>query len=314
MQRAAPIAVVGNINLDVKTGPLPTDPRILCDGETSVSEIYESVGGGGANTAVAAARMGGAVHFCGAIGDDALGERLRTFLARCGVKPHLAVKRSPTGRSIALNWDRHQRHFVSCLPSSALLDVEDVDVAAFAAAGCRHLYRADLWFAPRMLSNGNLQLLHEARHWGMQTSIDVNWDPHWHAGRDDRRVRERIEQLTRTLPAVTYVHGNARELCFFTATGTLPEAAAWFFEHGVQWLIVHLGTEGSAALAAAGTSVQVPAEPVSEVACEAGTGDIFTAAFLLRDELDSRQRLAECNAIAARHLSGTGGFLPQLDP
>src|SRR5271167_4300472 len=105
MERAAPIAVVGNINLDVKTGPIPTDPRVLCDGETSVSEIYESIGGGGANTAVAAARMGGTVHFCGAIGDDALGERLRTFLAGCGVEPHLAVKRAATGRSIALNWD-----------------------------------------------------------------------------------------------------------------------------------------------------------------------------------------------------------------
>jgi sugar/nucleoside kinase (ribokinase family) len=313
-RQAAPIAVVGNINLDVKTGPIPADPRILSDGETSVSEIYESVGGGGANTAVAGARMGGTVHFCGAIGDDAIGERLRTFLARCGVTPQLAVKRAPTGRSIALNWDQHQRHFVSCLPSSALLDVADVDVAALAAAGCRHLYRADLWFAPRMLPDGNLHLLREARRGGMQTSIDINWDPHWHVGRDARLVRERIDAVTRVLPEVTYVHGNERELCFFTAKGALPEAAAWFFDHGVQGLIAHLGPAGSAAMTADGTIIHVPAERVSHVACEAGTGDIFTAAFLLRGGLEPRTRLTECNAVAARHLSGSGDLLPRLDP
>jgi sugar/nucleoside kinase (ribokinase family) len=311
---SAPIAVVGNINLDVKTGPIPADPRILSEGETSVGEIYESVGGGGANTAVAAARTGGAVYFCGAIGDDTLGERLRAFLAKCGVRPHLSVKRTPTGRSIALSWDRHQRHFVSCLPSSLLLDVDDVDVDALAASGCRHLYRADLWFAPRMLADGNVRLLREARRHGMQTSIDVNWDPHWHAGRDDRLVRERIEAVARTLPEVTYVHGNERELCFFAAARTLREAAGWFFDRGARALIVHLGPGGSAALAADGTIVQVPAEPVGRVACEAGTGDIFTAAFLLRDGMDLRLRLAESNAVAARHLSGNGDFLPRLDP
>ena len=151
------------------------------------------------------------------------------------------MKRAPTGRSIALNWDRHQRHFVSCLPSSSLLDLADVDVAALAAAGCHHLYRADLSFAPRMLPEGNLQLLREARRYGMKTSIDVNWDPHWHAGRDDRIVRERIDAVAGTLAAVTYVHRNERELCFFTAAGTLAEAAAWFFDRGVQWVIAHLG-------------------------------------------------------------------------
>ena len=66
-------------------------------------------------------------------------------------------------------------------------------------------------------------------------------------------------------------------------------------------------------MSTSGTIVQVPAEGVSQVACEAGTGDIFTAAFLLRDGLEPRRRLTECNAVAARHLSGRGDFLPRLD-
>jgi sugar/nucleoside kinase (ribokinase family) len=307
------IAVVGNINLDVKTGPVPADPRLFRDGETSVAEIYEAIGGGGANTAVAAAMLHGNVTLCGAVGDDALGARLQQFLARHGVTPRLAVKAAPTGRAIALNWEQHQRHFVSCLPSAALLEADDVNIAALAEAGCRHLYRADVWFAPRTLADGNLRWLSDARSRGMQTSIDINWDPHWHAGRDDPHVRRRIGAVTPLLPLLTYVHGNERELRFFAGAASLDHAAKWFFAHGAQTLIVHLGPDGSAALSAGGAAVHVPGGPVDRVVCEAGTGDVFTAAFLLRDGMEMRQRLAECNAVATAHLSGNACFLPRLD-
>jgi len=307
------IAVVGNINLDVKTAPVPPDPRLFRDGETSIAEIYEAIGGGGANTAIAAASLQGHVTFCGAVGDDTLGARLRQFLAHCGVTPCLAVKPAPTGRSIALSWDQHQRHFVSCLPSAALLEADDVDVAALAGAGCRHLYRADVWFAPRMLAEGNLRLLSDARSHGMETSIDVNWDPHWHAGRDDPDVQERIATVTRLLPLLTYVHGNEWELRFFAGAESLDDAANWFFAHGAKTLIVHLGAGGSAALQTGAEAVYVPAAAVERVACEAGTGDVFTAAFLVRDGMETRRRLAECNAVAAAHLSGSGRFIPRLE-
>jgi sugar/nucleoside kinase (ribokinase family) len=306
------IAIVGNINVDYKTGSIPADPRIFVDGETSIGEIYESVGGGGANTAVAASRMGGQVVFCGAIGNDALGRRLEAFLVECGIRPQLAVKTEPTGRSLALNWERNQRHFISCHPSALMLAAADIDLAAFEAQGCRHLYRADIWFGPRLLQEGNLRLFQDARRRGMDVSVDINWDPHWHAGRDDRNVRERIDAVARTLPHVTYAHGNERELLFFAGRKTMPEAAAWFFSHGVSTLIVHRGALGSSALTADGKTVDVPAVSVSRIVSEAGTGDVFTAAFLLREAMPMTQRLAECNAVAARHLSGESRFIPPL--
>ena len=64
---------IGNVNLAVKTGPIPADPRLFRDGETSVGEIYEAIGGGGANCALAIAQMKGRVHLCAAVGEDALG-------------------------------------------------------------------------------------------------------------------------------------------------------------------------------------------------------------------------------------------------
>ena len=307
------VAVVGNVNLDIKTGPLPADPRLFRDGETSVPEIYESIGGGGANTAVAAARMGGVVHFCAAVGEDALGKRLERFLADCGVIPRLAIKPAPTGRSLALNWEGHQRHFVSCLPSALLLDAADIDLAALAAAGCRHLYRADVWFAPRLLELGNASLFQQARELGMRTSIDINWDPHWHAGRGDDQVRQRIDAVARLLPLTSFAHGNRRELCFFSGTQTLDQAAEWFFRSGAQALIVHLGPAGSAALLADGTRIAAPPVSVSRIVSEAGTGDVFTAAFLLHDGMPLPERLSEANRAAADHLSGRAAWLPRLD-
>ena len=41
----SPIAVVGNINLDIKTSAIAATDGIMADGESSVGEIYESLGG-----------------------------------------------------------------------------------------------------------------------------------------------------------------------------------------------------------------------------------------------------------------------------
>ena len=107
----------------------------MSDGETAVAEIYETIGGGGANTAIAAALMGGRVHFCGCIGSDDLGCRLVRYMTERGIVPHVAVKPVVTGRSIALTWDNHQRHFISSLPNNRSLTDSDVDVDGLAAAG-----------------------------------------------------------------------------------------------------------------------------------------------------------------------------------
>ena len=174
------IAVVGNINVDIKTTLIAPTPALFSDGETSVGEIYQSIGGGAANVAVAAARLGADVQFCGAVGDDALGQRLAETLASLAVTPRLARKENvATGMSINLNWDNHNRHFISSLPSASRLATTDVDFRALAEAGCRHFYRGDIWFADSLLDGGNVDLFRVARELGMATYVDINWDPIW---------------------------------------------------------------------------------------------------------------------------------------
>ena len=306
-----PVAIVGNLNLDIRTSPISATEGLLKDGETSVEAIYESLGGGAANTAVAAALMGGEVHLCCAVGRDELGMRLCAFLEGQGVRVHPAAKPAATGRSIALTWDTHQRHFLSSLPHARLLEESDIDMDGLQGAGCSHLYRADVWFADRMLSGGNASLFRRAREAGMETSLDVNWDPQWTQPAGDL-VRERIAALRSTLAQVSFVHGNERELAFFTGARSVRESAARLMEWGAGAVIVHRGPRGCSA-ATAGGWLDVPAEPVTDIVTETGTGDVFTAAFLLTPGLPLDERLRECAAAAARHLRGAPSYAPLLD-
>lgn len=308
---ASPIAVVGNLNLDYRTSPIPAVTSIMSDGETTMQEIYETLGGGGANTAAAATALGGRVHLVAAVGNDSLRRRLEAHLASIGIVPILARKDAPTGRSIALTWDHHERHFLSCLPSSALLAGEDIDLKGLHAAGCRALYRADVWFAPRLLESGNLRLLRDAEALGMETSLDVNWDPVWSTS-DAGLIASRVAALAGALPHVNYVHGNERELCRFTGEPNPIRAAKWILDRGAGTVVLHRGAQGCAVFTNDGRRTEMPARPVDHALCESGTGDVFIAAFLLLPDLPMTERLRTCAEVAARHLEGSMTLLPRL--
>lgn len=306
-----PIAIVGSVNLDLKTSALAPAPELFSDGETSVESIYESIGGGGANAATAAARLGGNVHFCGCVGEDALGQRLEDALRAFGVTPHLRRKPTATGRSINLNWRNHHRHFISSLPNNRAMTAADIDVAELAAAGCRHLYRADVWFSEPMLDGGNTAILRAASEAGMETSIDINWDPEWSVP-NNARVAQRKSLLAASLAWVDWAHGNEAELQRFTDTSDTHAACRRIIELGARNVIVHRGEKGAAAFNARDGWLEVLPCRVAKVVCETGTGDVFSAAFLLLRDASLKERLADCAAIAAAHLGGKLQLIPRL--
>lgn len=93
------IAVVGSVNRDliVATDALPAS------GETVLgSDHVEAPGGKGANQAVAASRLGGAVAFVGRIGADDAGRMLAAAFAAEGVDTaHLSISESaPSGLAV----------------------------------------------------------------------------------------------------------------------------------------------------------------------------------------------------------------------
>lgn len=90
------VVVVGSINLDLMVGV----ERLPAVGETVLGEaIARLPGGKGFNQAVAAARCGAAVRFCGRVGDDGDGVFLRDHLRAAGLNDGmlLADPSLPTG-------------------------------------------------------------------------------------------------------------------------------------------------------------------------------------------------------------------------
>jgi sugar/nucleoside kinase (ribokinase family) len=187
--RGTTLCVVGNVNRDVRVHQAPGSDSLLQDGETAVPAITETVGGGGANSACAAAALGGRVHFVGKIGADALGRQLQHALERHGVKTSLTQDSNcVTGTTVALGFETGRRHFLSCLPNNQTVRFEDLDLSALGR--CQHLLRADVWFSLEMLETGNERLLLRAHERGLQTSLDINYDPVWSRGPNARSGAE----------------------------------------------------------------------------------------------------------------------------
>ena len=110
------IHVIGNAAVDsvirVERFPRP--------GETIVAlGASEDLGGKGANQAVVAARCGAPVRLVAPIGDDALGERIRSNLAREGVETD-GLTTSPYGTDrCVITVDRHGENTILSLIDAA---------------------------------------------------------------------------------------------------------------------------------------------------------------------------------------------------
>ena len=306
------LCIVGNINRDLRTAPIAPGEHLFRDGETSTASIVETVGGGGANTAFAAAALGARVAFLGKVGRDALGDRLERTLNQHGVEAYLAKDPDrATGTSIALTFNTGHRHFISSLPASEALSIDDLDLSAL--AGKKHLLRADVWFSDAMLFSGNALLFKMAREQGLQVSLDLNWDPQW--GSDDpAKIKARKAAVRAVLPWVHLAHGNVRELVEFADAPDLETALKKIADWGVEAVVVHLGAQG-AGYFRQGKLVTEPAAPVAEHRNTTGTGDVLSLCMMLQHHqphLAIGERLRIANRIVAEYMEGRRALLPPL--
>ena len=94
------VIVVGSVNVDL----VATVTRLPAPGETVTGGTFaRHPGGKGGNQATAAARLGAAVTFVGAVGDDPLAAEARASLASEGVDvAELATVDAPTGVALIL--------------------------------------------------------------------------------------------------------------------------------------------------------------------------------------------------------------------
>ncbi len=309
---AANISIVGNINRDIKISPIPPGNYLFADGETSVTSVTETVGGGGANSALAAAALGARVAFLGRVGADWLGDRLERVLTSHGISAYLkTVSECPTGTSVNLTFTSGRRHFLSSLPNNASLAFEDLDLSAL--EGFDHLLRADIWFSDAMLYGGNERLFQHARQAGMRISMDLNWDPRWGVG-SPAEVHKRKEAVRRLLPLVDLVHGNTRELNEFVDSSDLQQSLGALESWGEGAVVVHLGANGAGYYHHGLLTLEESVSARRQVNTT-GTGDVLSVCMMLLDQercstIGEKLRLA--NLIVSQFIAGDRSLIPAL--
>lgn len=305
--RAAKLCVVGNINRDIRMAPIAPSPELFKDGETSTAFIRETLGGGGAISALAARNLGASVSFVGKVGSDALGARLEKKLTGLGIQTFLARdKDNATGNSVNLVFDSGHRHFVSSLPSSAAFTFEDIDLTAL--NGNDHLLRADIWFSQSMLFGGNERLFKRAKASGLAISIDLNWDPHWSQGSSatPQVISERKAAVRSVLPLVDLVHGNITELNTFSGENELSVTLHRLEEWGAGAVVVHMGSQGSGYFCEGKLTCE-PAVPAEKNINATGTGDLLSVCMMLlhsHTDLAPNAKLHLANSIVAEYIEG----------
>jgi ribokinase len=274
------IHVIGNAAVDsvIRVERLPRS------GETVVAlGASEDLGGKGANQAVAAARCGANVRLVAPIGDDALGERIRSSLAREGVLTDgVATSRYGTDRCM-ITVDRHGENTILSLIDAA----RNFDPIAET--------RLKSWIRPGdvVVMQGNLRpsvtrdCIALARSKGAKTIL--NPSPIYAA-----------QDYDWTLVDLVLVNrGEAVEL----ACGEAGEAARELCKKGAGAVVLTLGADG-AAFFSADEAFRVAAPQV--IAIDAvGAGDVFCGVLIAAKVLGRGWRDALAAAVDAASLSVT---------
>ncbi|MFA5890372.1 MAG: ribokinase [Actinomycetota bacterium] len=127
----AAVVVAGSINMDV-VASAARHPRV---GETvHASDLRFYPGGKGANQAVAAARLGCPTLLCAALGTDAFGDDLATFLSGCEIDTtHVRrVAHVPTGTALIVVAEADNTIVVAA-GANALMDAASISAVPIAS-------------------------------------------------------------------------------------------------------------------------------------------------------------------------------------
>ena len=281
----ARVAVVGSANIDhvIRVSHLPRR------GETVLGSGYaQHMGGKGANQAVAAARLGAAVHFIGAVGTDVAGNLAVQSLEAEGVDCTALARIADAASGVAvITVDDQGENQIAVAPGANLL-VDPAEVATRIVALQPALVLAVLEIPMTVV----LSAAQAARDSGAQVLLNA------------APARPMPDALLATGPLISV---NADEL-----RGVGLSATA-LLERGARCVIVTRGAEGASAVTPDG-EISIPGERAGTVVDATGAGDTFSGALaaLLADglELADAARMANAAAGLSVRRAGARGGMP----
>ena len=286
------IVVVGSINLDL----VAATQRIPIAGETVAGLSFRTFPGGkGANQAVAAARLGGAVSMVGKLGEDAFGVQLRESLEESNVSAE-TVEVVPGSSGVAL----------------ITTDPKGQNAITVVAGANAHLSPADL--------DANLSLIRSAGVLLSQLEIPLETVEHLGAIAVTARIPLVLDPApARPLPpsllrCVDWLTPNETETCVLTgrrpgelSKELMEDAATALLDRGSRNVILKLGDRGCYVALSDGTRQLLPAYAVKAVDATAA-GDAFNGAFAvaLMNGLEPLESASWASAVAAISVTRPG--------
>lgn len=311
----------GKVDL-VSLGELLVDFTPVGVSEAGNPLFERNPGGGPANLACAAARLGVHTAFIGQVGDDAFGRDLRRIVAQTGVDV-ARLRLSPAWQTtlafvhLDAQGDRsfsfYRRQGADTMLQPAPEDYDRIERS-------RCLYYSGVLLTGGPSRDASFSLASHAREKGVTTVYDPNLRLNlWESEQEARRI------LLHAMQWADIVKVSEEELVFLTGERETPCAAQQLQATcGLQALIVTRGAGGCLARIG-GEVVDLPGFPVQVVDTTAA-GDAFTGGFvygLLQEETPLqarsparlREMLAFANAVGALTTTRKGAIsaLPSYD-
>ena len=260
-------------------------------------------GGAPANVAVAAARSGLDVGFCGCLGDDDFGRFLLDTLKQHYVRPLCPepTKQATTTMAFVTLNEQGERSFTFARKPGAdiFLTCEDVDRVNVAQATIVHAGSFSLSRNPA--ADATRHAMEAAHKAGKLVSFDINYrNVAWEDDRDgcSKAVKE-------ILPFVDFLKVSEEEVDML---GMSPEDAVQ--EYHIAVLAETLGADG-ARIHCQGKSFYIPGRKVTCVDTT-GAGDAFWGGFLsclLRSGVTAASDLTEDSVLRAARYGNVAGAL-----
>jgi len=263
----AQVACLGILVADLMCRPVDEYPG---PGElVLVDEMSLHTGGCAANTGVGLVKIGIDTAVLGKVGNDGMGDFVRTKLAATGIDTRgIAVDPvvNTSGTSVAVMSDG-ERSFIHYVGANATYKVSDVrwDIIE----GAKILHVAGHFLMPGFDGEPCAQVMKEAKSRGLVTTLDTAGAPQPGWG----------ELVTPVLPHVDYALPSENEARVITGQTDVSKIADWFLERGVKVVGLKRGSLGSYLKSAQGQEYSKPIFKVDAIDTT-GSGDAFVAGFL----------------------------------
>lgn len=263
LEKKFDLVVVGEINPDLvlNSTNLPEFGQV----EKYIEDYNLTIGSSSVIFACGAARLGLKVAFVGKVGDDYFGhfmlDKMQEY--QIDINSVLVSPMVKTGVSVILN-NESDRAILTYLGSICELKFEEINKELIKKA--RHLHLGSYFLLDELRSDIP-KLFQYAKHEGLSTSLDTNFDP----------LQEWGEGLFATLKNTDIFFPNEREAKSIVGLDNLDEAVK-VLSSKVSCLAVKLGSKGAVALSA-NTKVAAAALK-TEVIDTIGAGDSFDAGFV----------------------------------